>query len=125
MGGNEIGGATRTEAALAAGKQQFTGRGSTGWSALTEAVKMFGPAATTQDFSKKILRWQADFMGEWTKCATFKIKAVEATNLRVFVGMINGDVELKIFHSMLKYNDLFVPKNILENVIAFMGYFPL
>ena len=38
----------------------------------------------------------------------FKIKALEAANLRVFVGMVKGDAELKLFHSMLKYNDLFV-----------------
>ena len=49
-----------------------------GWSELTEAVKMFGPAATTQEFSKKLLKWKADVRGESTKCATFKIQAVEA-----------------------------------------------
>ena len=42
------------------------------------------------------------YWGESTKCATFKIQAVEAANLRVFVGMVKGDAELKIFHSMLK-----------------------
>ena len=46
-------------------------------------------------------------------------------NLRVFVGMVKGDAELKLFHSMLKYNDLFVAQNILGNVIAFMGDLPL
>ena len=30
---------------------------------------------------------------------------VEAENLWVFVGMVKGDAEIKIFHSMLKYND--------------------
>ena len=64
-------------------------------------------------------------VGGSTKCATFKIQAVEAANLRVFVGMVNGDVELKIFHSMLKYNGLFVAKNISCGVIAFMGDRPL
>ena len=64
---------------------------------LTESVKMFGPAAITQEFSKKILKWQADF-GRWsTKCAMFKIQAVEAANLWVFVGMVKGDAELKYF----------------------------
>ena len=29
---------------------------------------------------------------------------VEVANLRIFVVMVKGDVELKIFHSMLKYN---------------------
>ena len=35
--------------------------------------------------------------------------------------MVKGDAELKIFYSMLKYNDLFVAQNISGNVIAFMG----
>ena len=63
--------------------------------------------------------------GESTKCATFKIKAAEAENLRVFVGMVKGDAELKLFHCMLKYNDLFVSQNLSGNVIAFMGDRPL
>ena len=45
--------------------------------------------------------------------------------MRVFVGMVKGDAELKLFNSMLKYNDLFVAANISRNVIAFMGYSPL
>ena len=53
------------------GQQQDTGRGSTGWSALTEAMKMVGPAAITQEFSKKLLKWQADVGGELTKCDMF------------------------------------------------------
>ena len=51
-GVNGMGGGIGTTAAPTAGHQQGTGRGSTGWSALTEAVKMFGTAATTQEFSK-------------------------------------------------------------------------
>ena len=39
-------------AALTAGQQQGAGRGDTGWSALTEDVTIFGPAAITQEFSK-------------------------------------------------------------------------
>ena len=45
--------------------------------------------------------------------------------MRVFVGMVKMDAELKIFHSILKYNDLFVAQNISVNVIAFMGDRPL
>ena len=82
---------------------------------------MFGPAAITQELSKKLLKWQSDVGGESTSCATFKIQAVEAGNLRVVMGMVKGDEELKIFHSMLKLNDLFVAQNISGNVIAFMG----
>ena len=50
-------------AALTAGHQQGTGGGNTGWSAHTEAVKMLGPEDITQDFSKKLLKWQADVGG--------------------------------------------------------------
>ena len=41
------------------------------------------------------------------------------------MGMVKGGAELKIFHSMLKYNDLFVAQNLSGNVIAFMGDRPL
>ena len=74
---------------------------------------------------EKLLKWKADVGGESTKCATFKTQAVEAANLRVFVGMVKGDAELKIFHSMLKYNDLFVAPNLSGNLIAFRGDSPL
>ena len=49
-GGNRIGGGTGTTAAPTAGQQQGARRRSTGWSALTKAVKCFGTAATTQEF---------------------------------------------------------------------------
>ena len=79
-----------------------------GRSELKEAVKMFVPAATMQKFSKILLKLQTDVRGELTKCAAFRTQAAEAANLQVFVGMVKGDAELKLFHSMLKYNDLFV-----------------
>ena len=46
-GGKEWEGGTRTMAALTAGHQQYAGGVNTGWSALTEAVKRFGPAVIT------------------------------------------------------------------------------
>ena len=46
---------------------------------------------------------------------------MEVENLRVFVGMVKGCAELKILHSMLKYNNLFVAQNISGNFIDFMG----
>ena len=52
-GGKKWVGGTGTMTALTAGHQQDEGGGNTGWSVLTEAVKMFGPAAITQEFSKK------------------------------------------------------------------------
>ena len=86
---------------------------------------MFRPAATAQDFSKKLLKWQADVGGESKKCATFKTQAVEAENLLVFFVIVKGYAELRLFHSMLKYNDLFFAPNIPGNVIVFMGGRPL
>ena len=50
---------------------------------------------------------------------------MEAATLRVFVGIVKWEVELKIFHSMLKYNDFFVAQNLSGNVIAFMRDRPL
>ena len=71
---------------------------------------MFGPAAITQEFSKKLIKWQAYVGGESIKRAMFKIQAAEAANLRVFVGMVKGGAELRIFHSMLKYNNFLLLK---------------
>ena len=119
--GRNKGTAEAPPAAMSAGPKKFVGQVSTGWSTLTAAVNMFGPEATTLDFSKKILKWQANVGVESTKCATFKTQAVKAENLRVFVGMVKGDAELKLFHSMLKYNDLFVATNLSGNVVALMG----
>ena len=59
------------------------------------------------------------------KCATFKTQVAESANLRVFVGMVKGDTELKLFHSMLRYNSIFVAQNLSGNVMAFMGDIPL
>ena len=39
--------------------------------------------------------------------------------------MLKGDAKLKLFHSMVKYNDLFVAPNLSGDVIAFIGDFPL
>ena len=39
--------------------------------------------------------------------------------------MVKGDAELKIFHSMLKYNNLLVAHNISGNNIALMRDLPL
>ena len=73
-----------------------------GWSALMEALIIFGPAATTQEFKKKLLKWQADVGGESKKCAMFKTQVVEVANLRVFVGEVKGDAYLELFNSELK-----------------------
>ena len=64
-GGNGMGGATGTTAAPTAGQHQGAGRDSTGWSALKEAVKCFGPAATKQEFLEKLLKLQSDVGVGW------------------------------------------------------------
>ena len=80
-----------------------------------------GQQLQSRSFSKELLKWQADVGGESIKCATFKAQAVEASNLRVFVGMVKGDAELKLFYSMLKYNDIFVAPNLSGNMIVSIG----
>ena len=62
--------------------------------------EIFRLAAITQEFLEKLIKWQADVGGESTNCAMFKIQVVEAANLRLFVSMVKGDAELKIFHLM-------------------------
>ena len=37
------------------------------------------------------------------------------------MGTVKGDTELKISHSMIKYNDMFVTNNLSGSVIGFMG----
>ena len=37
----------------------------------------------------------------------FKIQAAEAANLRVFVGMVKGDAELKLFHYIRGHSPIF------------------
>ena len=58
VGGNGVGGPTKTVAAptteIEAGQKKFTGRGRVMWSVLTAAVNMFVPVATKHEFSKKI-----------------------------------------------------------------------
>ena len=60
--------------------------------------EMFWARSDHTGVLEKLLKWQADVGGESTKCATFKLQAAEAENLWVFVVMVKGDAELKIFH---------------------------
>ena len=78
------------------------GRGNTLCSALTASVKSFGPAATTQEFSKKLLKWQANVVGDSTKRALFKTQVGGVSDLRLLIFMVRGDAELKLFDSMVK-----------------------
>ena len=54
---------------------------------------------------EKLLKWHADFRGDSMRLATFKTQAAEAANLQAFVGILNGYAELKLFYSVLKYNN--------------------
>ena len=63
---------------------------------------MFGPAATTQEFSRKLLKWQAYVRVDLTKCAKIKTQVVEAENLRVFVGMVKGKCKNTTIYLLLK-----------------------
>ena len=73
-GRNGMGGGTGKTEEPTAGQQKGAGRGSMGWSALTEAVQMFGPAETTQDFFKKLLKWQAYVGGSQKSAPRLKYK---------------------------------------------------
>ena len=74
---------------------------------------------------KKTTQMAGGCWGESKKCAMFKIQAAEAAKFRIFIGMVKGEAELKIFHSMLKYNNVFVAQNLSGDVIDFMGDRPL
>ena len=41
------------------------------------------------------------------------------------MGTVKCDTELKLFHPMVKYNDVFVDPNLNGNAIAFLGDCPL
>ena len=69
---------------------------------MTKAATMFGPSAITQEFSKKLLKWQAYAGGESTKCAMFKIQAGEAENLRGIFGYGKRGRGVKFFSLNVK-----------------------
>ena len=87
---------------------------------LTGDVKMFGTAATMQEFSEKLLKWQADVGGGQQNAQRLKRSRWKRQICRYLL-----DAELNLFHYMLKYNYSFFDSNIYGNVIAFMGYHPL
>ena len=45
--------------------------------------------------------------------------------MKILVGMVKGGIDLKLFHAMIKYNDIFVTNNLSGSVIGFMGDRPL
>ena len=70
---------------------------------------------------QKLLKQQADVERESTKCTKFKIQVAEKANMRIFVGMVKWDAELKIIHSMFKWIDFFVAQISLEMLFLLRG----
>jgi len=54
----------------------------------------------------------------------FKIQALEAITLCVFVGMVARDTELKVFLLMVKYHDMSVATGMNGSVLFSFGNFP-
>ena len=80
-----------------------------------------GEASTSQKLLKQMLKGHSDVGGDYSKAKYFTYQALELKNLKVFVGVVKGDTKLKVFHSMLKYNEIFATNNLSGIVIAFMG----
>ena len=72
-----------------------------------------------------MLKGQSDVGGDGLKAKEFRAQALESQNMWVFVGMVKGDTKLKVFHSMVKYNDMFATNNLSGSVIGFIGDRPL
>ena len=54
-----------------------------------------------------MLKGKSDVGGDDYKAKDLRDQASESQNIQVFVGVVKGDTGLKIFHSMVKYNDMF------------------
>ena len=68
-----------------------------------------------------MLKGQSDVGGDDTKDKDFRAQASESQYLQFFVGTVKGDNTLKVFDSMIKYNDMFATNNLSGSVIGFMG----
>ena len=73
------------------------------------------------DFAHKELKWQADVAGDNERKKTFKTQAIETNSLRFFVATLVGETDLKLFHSLVKYNDMFVATSMSGHVVALLG----
>ena len=121
-GGSTNGGSTLVPPPIVATVTEST---QAGWSVLMAAVDRVGAAATSTFFLQRMLKGQLEVGDDNAKAKDFRAQALELQNLQVFVGMVKGDTELKIFHSMIKYNDMFATNNLSGSVIGFMGDRPL
>ena len=85
------------------------------------ALSQVGTAATSIFYLRIMLKGQLDVGDDDEKAKDFRAQDLESQNLQVFVGMVKGDIELKVFHSMIKYNGMFANNNLIRSVIGFMG----
>ena len=104
---------------------QQAGIGQVGWSVLKEAVAQVGEASTWHELLKRILKGHSDIGWNNSKAKEFRAQALESQNLQFYVGMVRGCTKLKVFHFMVKYNDIFATTNISGSFIGFMGDIPL
>ena len=122
-GGSANGGGTSSptpNAAAAPVQHQQAGSVQEGWLEMKAAVARVGAAATSQKMSNYMLKWQSDDGGDDSKAKEFRAQALESKNILVFVGVVKGDTELKVFHSMVKYNDMSVTNAISGSHIGLM-----
>ena len=66
-----------------------------------------------------MLKGKSDVGGDDYKAKYLRDQASESQNIQVFVGVVKGDTELKVFYSMVKYNDMFSTNNPIDSVIGF------
>ena len=72
-----------------------------------------------------MLKVQSDVSGDNMKSKDVRVQALEAQNLQIFLGIVKGDTKVKLFQSMVKYNDMFSTNNLIGSVIGFIGDRPL
>jgi len=80
-----------------------------------------GPAVLTPSYAAKELKWQADVAGDDAKANIFKAQVLGMTTLRVFTAMIKKSGTLKLFHSVVEYNDPFTEPELSGTTLASLG----
>ena len=68
-----------------------------------------------------MLKGQSDVDGDDFRAKYFRAQALESQNQQVFIAVVKRNSKLKVFHYMVKYNDMFATNNISDIVIVFMG----
>ena len=75
----------------------------------------------TPSYAAKELKWQADVAGDDAKAKLFKAQVLGMTTLRVFTAMIKKSGTLKLFHSVMEYNDPFTEPELSGTTLASLG----